>query len=388
MIEAELETSLANFPAVAVLGPRQCGKSTLARQLATQRASTYLDLERPADLARLGEPELYLESLLSRKDHLVCLDEVQRLPDLFPVLRSLIDRFSRPGQFLILGSASPGLLRQSSESLAGRIAYHDLCPFLLPEIESIETDPKTAERHIWVRGGFPPSALAPSEELSMQWRENFIRTFLERDLAQLGSRIDPASLGRLWRMLAHEQGQILNRSRLGSSLGVSHTTIQNWLTMLEKTFMLRILPPAGTNLGKRMRKSPRVFVRDTGILHAMLGIDSFDELLGHPVFGPSWESLVIEHACAVLPRWSAAYYRTSHGAELDLVLHKGTRRVALECKASKAPRLSRGFHEAVEDVRPDHAWIVAPVDEPYPLAQGVTVTNLRGCLANLSKFGG
>ena len=369
-LESRLSECLLDFPAVAVLGPRQCGKTTLVRTCIANRSdAVYLDLERPSDLAKLRDPEIFFSR---HTDRLVCLDEIQRLPEIFAVLRSMIDDNRRNGRFLILGSASPDLVRQSSETLAGRIAYLELTPFAYQEIR----DESIPLEDFWIRGGFPDSLLARSEGTSRRWRENFIRTFLERDIPQLGIRIPAATMRRVWQMCAHDQGQILNSSRLGASLGVSHTTFRSYLDLLADTFMVRILPPYIPNLKKRLVKSPKIFLRDTGLLHSLLGINTFDELLGHPVFGASWETLAMETVLAATPAWEAFFYRTATGVEIDLVLKKAERKLAFEFKASSAPMVTKGFWRALDDLEIDEAWIVAPVKEGYPLGPNVNVVPL------------
>jgi uncharacterized protein len=373
-LAGSVERSLGNFPAVAILGPRQSGKSTLAREIAGRRpGAVYLDLERPSDLRKLADPELFLESHETR---LVCLDEIQRAPDLFSVLRSVIDARRRNGRFLILGSASRELLRQASESLAGRITFHELAPFTCAEVIGGADIGFRRLARLWLRGGVPESYLARGDENSLAWRESFLATFLERDIPQLGFRIPAGTLGRLWTMLAHLHGQILNASRIGGSLGLSHTTMRSHLDLLERTFMVRSLAPLEANPGKRVVKSPKVYVRDTGILHALLKVESHDDLSAHPVRGASWEGLVIENAIAAAPRFEPSFYRTAAGAEIDLVLSRGRRRVAVECKASSAPEVTKGFWRALEDVAPGEAWIAAPVKEPYALARNVIVAPL------------
>lgn len=362
---------LKSSPVVALLGPRQCGKSTLAKAiLSKEKSSSYLDLEKPSDLLKLSDPELYLRP---HQDHLVCLDEIQRRPGLFPVLRSLVDENRIPGRFLILGSASKDLLRQSSESLAGRISYLEMTPFQFSEIMD---EKKPAASH-WLRGGFPESLLAQTEEESCLWRQDFIRTFLERDIPQLGFRIPAPMIERLWKMCAHHHAQLPNQSRLGDSLGVSHTTVRSYLDLLSETFMIRLLPPLLPNLKKRLAKSPKLLVRDSGILHALLDIKTHDELLGHPVRGASWEGWVIENILSSCPQWKASFYRTAKGVEMDLVLENGKRRIAVECKASSSPQPEAGFWSALEDLKPDEAWIIAPVQEAYPIRKNVTVGRLQ-----------
>ena len=379
--EKKVIESLEAFPAVAILGPRQSGKSTLAKAIIGDKPDRlYLDLERPSDLRKLAEPELFFDL---HKGSLICLDEIQRTPEIFPILRSVIDERRRKGQFLILGSASPNLIRQSSETLAGRIAYLKLTPFLLSEVEK---SAKGFER-LWLRGGFPDSFLARSDEESLQWRENFVQTFLERDIPQLGIRIPSRTLERLWKMCAHHHGQLLNQSRLGESLGVSHTTVRSYLDLLSETYMLRILPPLLPNLRKRLIKSPRIYLRDSGILHALLDIESPDDLLGHPVRGFSWEGWVIENVLGEFPDWRGYFYRTAAGAELDLVLEKGRKRIAIECKLSAAPEVGQGFWSALADLEINEAWIIAPVKQSYPLKKGVTVAPLIEFIASRRNSG-
>ncbi|MCK5230058.1 MAG: ATP-binding protein, partial [Desulfobulbaceae bacterium] len=294
LLESEIKECLQDFPVVALLGPRQCGKSTLAKALITdEKDAIYLDLERPSDLQKLTEPELFFAH---NSDKMFCLDEIQRAPGLFAPLRSVIDTNKRNGRFLLLGSASRDLIRQSSESLAGRIAYLELTPFLLPEVSN--TLGTVTLNRLWVRGAFPDSLLARNDNSSRRWRENFIRTFLERDIPQLGYRIPASAIHRVWQMCAHNQGQLLNTSQLGSALGISHTTVRSYIDLLSQTFMLRVLQPFNANVKKRLVKSPKVYLRDSGILHSLLKIDSFDELLGHPVFGASWETVVLENIIA------------------------------------------------------------------------------------------
>lgn len=383
-LKPDLEESLRNFPAVALLGPRQCGKTTLAQEiLAARPGAVYLDLERPSDLRKLSDPELFF-ALQRRegKGELICLDEIQRVPELFPVLRSVLDEEPRNGQLLLLGSASRDLLRQTSESLAGRIRYLELTPLHASEVGADDT---ASLARLWLRGGFPRSYLAGSDESSRQWRESFVRTFLERDIPQLGFNVPAAALGRLWRMLAHLHGQVLNASKLGTSLGISHTTVRSHLDLLSQTFMVRLLEPFEANLKKRLVKSPKVYLRDSGLLHSLLEIDDEGDLLAHPILGESWEGLVIENVIANLPGWQASFYRTSEGAEIDLILTRGQKRIAIECKAATAPTVSRGFWSALEDIQADEAWIVAPVDAAYPLRQGVMVSPLGELLARLGE---
>lgn len=371
-LQKEITSCLMEFPAVAILGPRQCGKSTLARKIIQNAGETvYLDLELPSDIQKLSEPELFLQQ---HKGKLICLDEIQRMPDIFPVLRSIIDADRRNGHFLILGSASPELIRQSSETLAGRIAYLELTPLLHHELLPIGQERILAQ--YWLRGGFPDSYLARDDEISGRWRENFIRTFLERDIPQLGFFLPAATLRRVWQICAHNSGQIFNASQLGTNIGVSHTTMKRYIDLLANTFMLRILPPFAPNIGKRLVKSPKIYLRDTGILHSMLRIDGFDDLLGHPALGSSWETLVLENIIACLPGWDAFFYRTAAGAEIDLILTRGGKKLAVECKASAAPQVSRGFWNGIADLGIEKAWVIAPVHDAYPIAKNVWVSSI------------
>ncbi len=381
-LEKEIVQRLKSNPIVALLGPRQCGKSTLAEQVISGfPASIYLDLENPADLRKLDDPLLFFRA---NENNLICIDEIQRRPDLFPVLRSIVDRGKDNTRMLILGSASRDLIRQSSETLAGRISYLELTPFLA---EEILREPASCElNRYWIRGGFPRSILAESDTVSFQWRLDFIRTYLERDIPMLGISIPSLSLRRLWTMCAHYNGQILNASRIGESLGISHHTVRHYLDILEQTFLIRLLPPLETNRKKRIVKSPKLYIRDTGLLHALLDIEKFNDLLGHPVLGSSWEGLVIDNAIALLPRHRASFYRTSSGTEIDLVLEKGKRRIAIECKASSAPDLPRGFWNALEDLKPDHTWVVAPIEDSYLIKEGVEVMGMSVLMDRLREL--
>lgn len=377
-----LEARLDQFPAVGLLGPRQAGKTTLALEIAKTRKSLYLDLESPADRARLSDPEAYLRA---HRDTLVILDEVQRAPDLFQPLRGLIDSGRREGraagQFLLLGSASIDLLRQSGESLAGRIAYLELTGFTV-----LETGADTAER-LWIRGGFPDSYLARDDADSLIWRENFIRTYLERDIPQLGPRVPAETLRRLWTMLAHAQGGLANAAQLARGLGVTGVTIARYLDLLVDLMLVRRLEPLHRNTGKRLIKSPKLYVRDSGVTHALLGLKDRDAVLGHPVAGPSWEGFVIECLLASAPASTrASFYRTSAGAEIDLVLETGGRRLAVEIKRSTAPRLTKGFHTACDDIQPDQAFAVHPGADRFPLGQGVEAISLHALCQELASL--
>jgi len=379
-IKSNLLELLSTFPSVALLGPRQAGKTTLALDVAQSKDAVYLDLESEADKAKLADAALYLES---QEDKLVILDEVHRMPGLFGTLRGLIDAGRRTGRkagrFLLLGSASMDLLRQSGESLAGRIAYLELHPF-----NALETKEKRIDT-LWLRGGFPDSFLAPSESKSLLWRRNFIRTYLERDIPQFGPRIPAETLRRFWTMLAHSQGGLFNASNLARGLGVTGKTVSGYLDLMTDLLLVRRLSPVHRNVGKRLVKSPKVFVRDSGLVHALLGIDTHDDLLGHPVAGSSWESFVIENLLAVAPEGTdAGFYRTASGAEMDFVLTMpGNRRWAVEIKRGLAPSLGKGFHNAREDIDPGHTYVVYSGQERYALADGVEAISLEGLMREL-----
>ena len=352
-----IENRLSRMPVVAILGPRQCGKTTLARHIVDRMGnSRYLDLESNRDLRKLDDPEAFFED---NRDKLICLDEIHRRPDLFASLRSIFDRHDRNGQVLILGSASPELMKQSSETLAGRISLVELTPFLLKE-----TGPESLNK-LWLSGGYPGSFREAEDENSLLWREDFVRTFLERDLPALERRFQIGNINRLWQMCAHISGQVLNYSTLASSLGVSSHTVKNYIDLLSRTYMIRLLPPHFANVKKRLIKSPKIYLRDTGILHALLGIEDRNSLLGHPSYGASWETFSVEQILSSLRGWRASFYRTSSGNEIDLILTRGNRMVTVECKASSAPELSRGFYVAREDLKPTESWVIAPISEPY-----------------------
>lgn len=352
-----------------LLGPRQCGKTTLARSVADAKA-TWFDLENPVDAARLSEPMLTLENLKG----LVVIDEVQRHPGLFPVLRVLADRRPLPARFLLLGSAAPELLQQSSESLAGRIEHVELGGFAIDEVGAHRW------RRLWVRGGFPRSYLARSEADSLQWREDFVRTFLERDLGQLGIRAPAATLRRFWMMAANQSGEIWNASRIGASMGEAHTTTNRRLDGLCSALVLRKLRPWSTNLSKREVKSPKVYVRDTGLLHCLLGVGDLAALEGHPRKGPSWESFVLEQILSVVGDHDAYFWRTQAGAELDLLLLHGGRKLGFEIKYGDAPQLTKSMRIAKEDLELDHLYLVTPGSGVFPMAKGVEAVSLSHCL--------
>jgi predicted AAA+ superfamily ATPase len=372
LIRQQAESDLAQFPVVALLGPRQCGKSTLSREIVQNLDAITLDLENPRDLKLLDEAMDFLEA---QSDKLVVIDEVQRVPELFPILRVLADSGSR---FLILGSASPELLRQSSESLAGRIAYLNLTPFLLAEL----TEPVVRPERFWLRGGFPLSYLAKDLETSRRWRGNFIATFLERDIPQFGIKVPALVLDRFWRMLAHLHGQVLNASILANAMDVSKPTVKHYIQILEQTYMVRLLPPYFSNMKKRLIKSPKLYIRDVGILNSLLDIGDMNDLFRHPVYGHSWEGLVIEQVISTFEKFRSSHYRTATGVEIDLILEFGDRRIAIECKASSSPDVGKGFYQALEDLEVTEAYVIAPVERNYPIKNGVQVCNLSWFLEN------
>ena len=358
-----LRLLLREFPVVALLGARQVGKSTLARQLAASRRGsvTWFDLENPADLARLADPGLELRPLRG----LVVLDEIQRLPDVFPLLRVLADRPRTPARFLVLGSASPELLRQTSETLAGRVAFHELDGFGLKEVGDLE--------RLWLRGGFPLSYLARSAPASRRWRDGFIRTFLARDVPELGSLVPSAALRRFWTMLAHWHGQLWNGAEFGRAFGVSHTTIRRYLDLLTSVFMVRQLQPWHANIAKRQVRSPKIYLGDTGILHALLGLTTREEVVSHPKVGASWEGLVIQqtiHLLAAHPE-QCFHWSTHSGAELDLLVVAGNRRYGFEVKRSEAPRLTPSMRSAFATLELERLDVIHAGTERYQLAPGI-----------------
>jgi predicted AAA+ superfamily ATPase len=369
-IESSLKEYTNLFPVTAILGPRQCGKSTLIREFIKNRPNMlYMDLESQSEREKLKNPEQFFSH---NQDKQFCLDEIQRVPQIFESLRSIIDKDREAGRFIILGSASRDLIRQSSESLAGRIGYLELTPFLFPEIQEIKY-----QTDFWLQGGFPDSLLNNTRP-SILWRNSFIRTFLERDIPQMGFPIPQEIIGRLWRMLAHQHGQVLNLSSLGKSLGVSHTSIRRHIDLLNQTFMTRELKPYDSNLKKRLVKSPKIYIRDSGILHSLLNIESLNSLMSHPVFGFSWEGLVIENVCSLNPEFEASFYKSSQGSEIDLVLQRGDQQIAIECKVGDAPKPTKGFWLALKDIQPEISYIVAPqVKNKYPIAKNVWVIGLE-----------
>lgn len=363
--KARLEELLAAFPVTAIVGPRQCGKTTLARQFGAEH---FFDLENPRDAALLAEPQLALEALSG----LIVIDEIQRLPGLFPLLRHLVD--TRPEQrYLILGSASRDLLRQSAESLAGRIAYHELGGLRLEDVGVAEW------RRLWMRGGLPRSFTAPTDAGSGLWIEQYIAAFLERDIPQLGINLPPAAMRRFWTMLCHYHGQVLNYSEFARAFGVSDTTVRRYLDILEGAFMVRLLQPWHANIGKRLVKRPKVYFRDSGLLHALLSIRSERDLAGHNKLGASWEGFALEAAARVLGKRSEelAFWATHSGAEVDLFWQEHGRNWAVEVKYADAPRMTRSMTNALEDLDLAHLWVLYPGDRTYPLEERATTLPLE-----------
>jgi len=381
----KLKQSLSHNPVTALIGPRQCGKSTLARHvLQSRKDALILDLELPSDLRKLGDPELFLQE---HADRLICIDEVQLKPDLFPLLRAIVDKDRRPGRFLLLGSASRDLVRKSGETLAGRIHYLELTPFTLAELESSTGKNGLDFKKHWWRGGFPPAFLANKDAQSDALRRDMIQDYLSRDIPAFGFTIPIPAMARFWKMVAHYHGGLLNASKFGQSMDLSHNTVRKYIDILEQTFMVRILRPLEINLKKRLVKSPKIYLRDSGLLHTLLEIDTMTELYGHPVFGASWEGWCIEQLIARLPLWQPFFYRTSSGEEIDLVLTKGRKRLAFEIKASLTPHLSKGFSDTMTALKPERTWVVCPMtDSGYPIQSGARVAGINECLKEMDAF--
>jgi predicted AAA+ superfamily ATPase len=371
-IQGAIEASLRKYPVVGIVGSRQAGKTTLAKmiQKGISKKVIYLDLELPSDLNKLSDSELYLGQFA---DSLVIIDEIQRMPSLFPLIRALVDRKRTGGRFLILGSASPELIKRSSESLAGRIIYYELPPFSIHE-----TGYKDIQR-LWLRGGYPLSCLAESAEDSFSWRESFIKTYLEMDIPQLGIRVPSAQLRRFWTMLAHSHGHLWNASQIAGSLGISAPTVRGYLDILEETFIARRLQPYYTNIKKRLIKAPKVYIRDSGILHSLLRIRDIEDLMENPAAGRSWEGFVVEQIICLLPEgWSYFFYRTSAGAEIDVLLvDRKNKPVAVEIKYSASPKAERGFWNALEDLSCRKAFIVYPGEETYPSGRNTVTLSVK-----------
>ena len=380
--QQKLHQLLQQFPAVGLLGPRQAGKTTLAfAQKNLYPNALYLDLELPSAQRQLEDPEAFL---MAHAQQLVILDEVQRMPELFNVLRGVIDQRRRmgqaSGQFLLLGSASGVLLQQSSESLAGRVAYVELPPLQASEIFTGHHSVADLNA-LWVRGGFPLSWLATSDADSMTWREVFIATYLEKDIPALGPRIPATTLRRLWTMLAHHQGELLDQSKLAAALAINGQNVSRYIDLMCDLMLVRRLPAWHGNVGKRLIRSPKVYVRDSGLVHALLGLSNLDALLGHPIAGSSWEGFVLEQLINAAPQAEASFYRTSNGAEVDLVLtFRNQQTWTIEIKRSSAPTVSRGFYQASTDLSAARKLLVAPVEQTYPMKEGIEAVNLMTAL--------
>lgn len=381
-LASTLKAALQENASVALLGPRQVGKTTLAIDLLSAEEALYIDLESDLDRRKLQDfPSFYALNA----DKLLILDEIQRLPEIFPVIRGIIDQQRRAGNktglFLFLGSASMELLRQSGESLAGRIAYLELHP-----IDALEIQSEGQGQVLWLRGGFPESLLAVTDRQSMNWRKNFIRTYLERDIQQIGQRIPAETMGRFWTMLAHQQGSIVNMSDLARGIDVSVTTANRYLDLMVDLLLVRRLKPYAFNIGKRLVKSPKVYVRDSGIVHALLNIASYNDLIGHPVSGGSWEGFVIENIIAVCPaHFNFYYYRTAQGSEIDLVIETSHNELmAIDIKRSSHPTISKGFHIACQDIKATWKFVVYAGDESFPMGNDITAISLTGMMKMLS----
>jgi uncharacterized protein len=374
----EINESLAYFPVVSIIGPRQVGKTTLAKQIIADFhiPSIYLDLERTSDIFKLDNAELFLSQ---HTDKLIVIDEVQLKKDLYPLLRSLVDDTNKPGQFLLLGSASPELIRHSSESLAGRIAYHQLHP-----IDMIEAPESISQNDLWLKGGFPKALLAQNETLAQQWMENFISTYLNRDLLQLGLNASPTVIRNLWSMMAHLNGQLLNATTIGKSMGLSTPTVKKYIDFLEEAFLLKSLHSFSWNMQKRLVKSPKIYLTDTGILHQLTGITDFISLAGNPIIGSSWESFVINQIIALKKkRIDIYFYRTHHGAEVDIVFAKGLNVVATaEIKYSNSPQLTKGNFIAFDDLKAPMNYVITPSSDDYLIKDDVRVCSIKSFVSD------
>ena len=377
-IEDEIQKYLQIFPIVAILGPRQCGKSTVVKRfISAAQHGIYLDLQNQEDLNKLMDPRLFFKA---HEEKVICLDEIQLVPELFGSLRSIVDENRQNGRFILLGSASRDLIQKSSESLAGRIGFLYLTPFLMNEVS------ETPLPIFWNRGGYPSSLLSENDEFSTIWRENYIKTYVERDIPQLGIDIPALKLRRFLTICAHNHGQTLNLSKLASSMDLTHPTIRKYIDIFEQTFVLRSIPPYEMNVKKRMVKSPKIYVRDTGILHQLLRIKNLEALFGHPIVGASWEGLVIEQLLANF-NCPAYFFQTATGDEIDLVLELNNKVIAIECKASSAPQLTKGSYRALELINPDFTFIVAPIDSAmYPLQETLFVGNIPSTLQKLASL--
>ncbi|OGY87079.1 MAG: ATPase [Candidatus Kerfeldbacteria bacterium RIFOXYA2_FULL_38_24] len=368
-----IKNSLKHFPIVGILGSRQVGKTTLAKELLKRHKNViYLDLELTSDVNKLQAPEIYLQQ---HKNEMVIIDEIQRLPELFPLLRALVDQNKNNGQFLVLGSASPALIKKLSESLAGRIIYHELTPFIISEINNKNNQIKK----LWLRGGYPKSFLAPNDLISAQWREAFIKTHLERDIPQLNINTSSITLRRFLTMVAHNHASLWNTSNIARSLGVSAPSVKRYLDIFTDTFIVRQLQPYFINIKKRLIKSPKVYIRDTGLLHALLNIYDLEKLQAHTIIGASWEGFIIEQLINIAPEhWESYFYRTNSGAEIDLLfLTNNLEPVAIEIKYSLSPKISKGFWQATEDIKCKKKFILYPGQESYKIKNDVEILSVN-----------
>jgi predicted AAA+ superfamily ATPase len=374
-LKEEILWGLEHSPVTSLIGPRQCGKTTIAREISAERAATYFDLENPRDDTRLQNPMTTLEHVKG----VIILDEIQRRPDLMPLLRVLADRESNPARFLILGSASPELVRASSESLAGRVRFVKMGGFTLEDVGS------SRSQELWLRGGFPRSFLAPTDKESWSWRSDFVQTFLERDLPQLGIRIPPMTLRRFWTMLTHYHGQLWNGSQVASAFGIAHTTARRYLDILSGAFVVRQLMPWFENIGKRVVKTPKVYVRDSGIFHMLANIPSLDSLMSDPKLGASWEGFVVEQVLSRTDERHAYFWAIHSGAELDLLIVADGRRYGFEMKFQDAPKMTKSLHTALADLKLDRVWIVYPGAISYPVADRVECISISELPAILAR---
>lgn len=374
----EIKESLTFFPVVSIIGPRQVGKTTLAKEIMTDsvKPTLYLDLERPSDLFKLNDAELFFSQ---HSEKLIVIDEVQNKKELYPILRALVDLTREPAQFLLLGSASPKLIRHSSESLAGRIAYHRLYPFDLTEIPDT-----TSTNDLWIKGGFPKVFTAKNEEMVHRWMENFVSTYLNRDMLQLGFNASPVTIRNLWSMMAHLNGQLFNATTLGNSLGVTTPTVKRYIDFLEEAFLLKSLHPFSWNMQKRLVKTPKIYLTDTGILHHLIGVTDFDSLSGNPGIGRSWESFVFNQISAIKKDSLDLYfYRTHQGTEVDLVFTKGLTVIATaEIKYSNSPQLTKGNFLAIEDLKAPVNYVITPSSEDYLYKENIRICSLKAFVFN------
>lgn len=376
-LEERIAQYINIFPVVAIIGPRQCGKSCLSKYIYENKSdSIYLDLENDNDLNKITyDPALFFEQ---NHNKTIFLDEIQRSPEIFKTLRHISDKYQKNGWIYITGSSSPELLKQSSESLAGRIGFLELTPFLYTEL--YDKKGYTIFDH-WLKGGFPRSYLL-NECDSFIWLANYLRTYIERDVLMTGKNLSSETFKKLIQMLTQTHANIVNWSKIGESLGINYHTVQSYCDILEKTFIIRVLKPFTVNVRKRMIKSPKIYFRDSGVFHQLIRVNTFNELMGHPFYGASWEGYALENIISSLPEYEFSFYRTATGVEIDLIMQKGNKLIAVEFKASRAPQPGKGFYEALNDLQIDEAWIVCPIDENYQIKQNVRVSGLKHFIIN------